>query len=68
MIFNVQHRDPFFLTQETIKIMRRERIEGKIVNICSMSTVASRHRGLLLSSKGALATLTENTAYAVMRR
>jgi NAD(P)-dependent dehydrogenase (short-subunit alcohol dehydrogenase family) len=68
MIFNVNVRGPFFLMQETIKIMRREKIEGNIVNICSMSSKAGQpFIAAYCSSKGALATLTENTAYAVMR-
>src|SRR5438270_11705451 len=32
-IFNVNVRAPFFLIQETVKIMRREKIAGAIVNI-----------------------------------
>lgn len=68
MIFNVNVRGPFFLMQETIKIMRREKIEGNIVNICSMSSKAGQpFIAAYCSSKGALATLTENTGYAVMR-
>ena len=67
-IFNVNVRGPFFLMQETIKIMRREKIEGNIVNIGSMSAKAGQpFIAAYCSSKGALATLTENTAYAVMR-
>jgi Dehydrogenases with different specificities (related to short-chain alcohol dehydrogenases) len=67
-IFNVNVRGPFFLMQETIKIMRREKIAGSIVNIGSMSAKAGQpFIAAYCSSKGALATLTENTAYAVMR-
>jgi NAD(P)-dependent dehydrogenase (short-subunit alcohol dehydrogenase family) len=67
-IFNVNVRGPFFLMQETIKIMRREKIEGNIVNICSMSSKAGQpFIAAYCSSKGALATFTENAAYAVMR-
>jgi NAD(P)-dependent dehydrogenase (short-subunit alcohol dehydrogenase family) len=67
-IFSVNVRGPFFLMQEAIKIMRREKIEGNIVNICSMSSKAGQpFIAAYCSSKGALATLTENTAYAVMR-
>jgi NAD(P)-dependent dehydrogenase (short-subunit alcohol dehydrogenase family) len=48
--------------------MRREKIEGNIVNIGSMSAKAGQpFIAAYCSSKGALATLTENTAYAVMR-
>src|SRR3954466_3211764 len=66
-IFNVNVRAPFFLMQETIKIMRRDKIEGNIVNICSMSAKAGQpFIAAYCSSKGALATLTENTAYAVL--
>src|SRR6202035_4001676 len=37
-MFNVNVRAPFFLMQETIKIMRRDKIEGNIVLGHSMST------------------------------
>src|SRR4029077_14172205 len=36
-IFDVNVRAPFFLIQETVRIMRREKIAGSIVNIQSMS-------------------------------
>src|SRR6266404_6058891 len=66
-IFNVNVRGPFFLMQETIKIMRREKIEGNIVNIGSMSSKAGQpFIAAYCASKGALATHTENKAYAVM--
>jgi NAD(P)-dependent dehydrogenase (short-subunit alcohol dehydrogenase family) len=66
MAINV--RAPFYLMQEAILIMRREGIEGSIVNIGSMSAMAGQ--GFLAAysmSKGALATLTRNTAYALLR-
>src|SRR3954451_9138755 len=67
-IFNVNVRAPFFLMQETIKIMRREKIEGNIVNICSMSSKAGQpFIAAYSASKGALETLTKNTAYALLR-
>ncbi len=57
-IFNVNVRGPFFLMQETIKIMRREKIEGNIVNIGSMSAKAGQpFIAAYCSSKGALATV-----------
>jgi NAD(P)-dependent dehydrogenase (short-subunit alcohol dehydrogenase family) len=67
-IFNVNVRAPFFLIQETVKIMRREKIQGSIVNIQSMSA----HGGqpfitAYCSSKGALATLTRNVAHSLIR-
>ncbi|GLR09611.1 short-chain dehydrogenase [Mixta theicola] len=67
-IFATNVRGPFFLMQETVKIMRRENITGSIVNICSMSSLAGQpFIAAYCSSKGALATLTRNTAYALLR-
>ena len=67
-IFAVNVRAPFFLMQDTLKIMRREGTEGTIVNIGSMSALAGQpFIAAYCSSKGALATLTRNTAYAVLR-
>lgn len=67
-IFATNVRGPFFLMQETIKVMRRENTEGAIVNICSMSALAGQpFIAAYCSSKGALATLTRNTAYALLR-
>jgi NAD(P)-dependent dehydrogenase (short-subunit alcohol dehydrogenase family) len=67
-IFNVNVRAPFFLIQETAKIMKREKIAGSIVNIQSMSG----HGGqpfitAYCVSKGALATLTTNVAHALIK-
>jgi NAD(P)-dependent dehydrogenase (short-subunit alcohol dehydrogenase family) len=67
-IFNVNVRAPFFLIQETVKIMKREKIAGSIVNIQSMSG----HGGqpfitAYCASKGALATLTRNVANSLLR-
>ena len=67
-IFATNVRAPFFLMQEAIKVMRREGIEGTIVNVCSMSAKAGQpFIAAYSASKGALATLTQNTAYAVLR-
>ena len=67
-IFAVNVRAPFFLMQEAIRIMRREKTEGTIVNICSMSAKAGQpFIAAYCASKGALATLTQNTAYALLR-
>jgi NAD(P)-dependent dehydrogenase (short-subunit alcohol dehydrogenase family) len=67
-IFNVNVRAPFFLIQESVKIMRREKITGSIVNIQSMSA----HGGqpfitAYCASKGALATLTRNVAHSLLK-
>ncbi|MDQ0393942.1 SDR family oxidoreductase [Labrys monachus] len=67
-MFAVNVRAPFFLMQDAIKLMRRESVEGTIVNICSMSAKAGQpFIAAYCGSKGALATLTQNTAYAVLR-
>jgi len=67
-MFAVNVRAPFFLMQDAIKVMKRDHTEGTIVNILSMSG----HGGqpfitAYCGSKGALATLTKNIAFSVMR-
>ena len=67
-IFATNVRAPFFLMQETVRVMRRERTEGTIVNISSMSAMAGQpFIAAYCASKGALATLTQNTGYALLR-
>lgn len=67
-MFAVNVRAPFFLMQEAIQVMRREGIQGSIVNIGSMSAMAGQpFIAAYCASKGALATLTRNTAYALLR-
>jgi NAD(P)-dependent dehydrogenase (short-subunit alcohol dehydrogenase family) len=67
-LFAVNVRAPFFLMQEVVKVMRRQSIEGCIVNIGSMSAMAGQpFLAAYCASKGALATLTKNTAYALLR-
>ena len=67
-MFAVNVRAPFFLMQETIKLMKRESTEGTIVNIGSMSAKAGQpFIAAYCASKGALETLTKNTAYSVLR-
>ena len=66
-MFAVNVRAPFFLMQEAAKIMRRERIEGAMVNILSMSAHGGQpFISAYCGSKGALATLTKNTAYSLL--
>lgn len=67
-MFAVNVKAPFFLMQEAVKVMRREKIEGTIVNIGSMSAKAGQpFIAAYCASKGALETLTKNTAYALLR-
>jgi NAD(P)-dependent dehydrogenase (short-subunit alcohol dehydrogenase family) len=63
----VNLRAPFFLMQDAVAIMRRERIEGTIVNILSMSAHGGQPFLTPYSvSKGALATVTKNAAFSLM--
>jgi NAD(P)-dependent dehydrogenase (short-subunit alcohol dehydrogenase family) len=63
----VNLRAPFFLMQDAVAIMRREQIEGTIVNILSMSAHGGQPFLTPYSvSKGALATLTKNAAFSLM--
>jgi NAD(P)-dependent dehydrogenase (short-subunit alcohol dehydrogenase family) len=65
-MFATNVRGPFFLMQEAIRRMIRDSIEGAIVNIGSMSEFAGQpFISAYCASKGALATLTRNTAFAV---
>lgn len=67
-MFAVNTRAPFFLLQDAAKVMVREGIEGRVVNIGSMSSLAGQpFLAPYSASKGALATLTRNAAYALMR-
>jgi NAD(P)-dependent dehydrogenase (short-subunit alcohol dehydrogenase family) len=67
-IMAINVRGPFFLMQEAIRIMKREKIQGSIVNILSMSAHGGQPFLTPYSmSKGALLTLTKNVAFAVMQ-
>lgn len=67
-MFAVNVRGPYFLMQETIRRMIREGIEGAICNIGSTSAHAGQpFINAYCASKGALATLTRNTAFSVMK-
>ena len=65
-LFDVNVRGPFILTQECVSIMRREKIQGGIVNILSVATYCG-HPDLVAYSttKGALSTFTTNCANAL---
>jgi NAD(P)-dependent dehydrogenase (short-subunit alcohol dehydrogenase family) len=68
MLFAVNVRGPYFLMQEAIRRMIRDGIEGAICNIGSTSEHAGQpFINAYCASKGALATLTRNTAFSVMK-
>jgi NAD(P)-dependent dehydrogenase (short-subunit alcohol dehydrogenase family) len=67
-MFAVNVRAPFFLMQDAVKRMIRDSITGSIVNIGSTSERAGQpFIAPYCASKGALATLTRNSGYALMR-
>lgn len=64
----VNLRAPFFLIQDSLHVMKREKIKGTIVNIISISGHGGQDFiSAYCVSKGALITLTKNTAFSVMR-
>ena len=64
----VNVRAPFLLLQGAAEIMRRERVPGSVVNIGSVSGHGGQPFILAYCvSKGALATLTKNAAFSLMR-
>ncbi len=66
-IMAVNVRAPFFLIQQAVTMMIRDKIQGSIINIQSMSAYGGQPFLAAYSlSKGALATLTKNTAYGLM--
>lgn len=66
-MFAVNVRAPFFLMQDAAKAMDEQGIEGRVVNIGSTSARAGQpFLSPYSASKGALATLTRNSGYALM--
>jgi NAD(P)-dependent dehydrogenase (short-subunit alcohol dehydrogenase family) len=64
----VNLRAPFFLMQDAAKVMIREGRGGAVINIGSASERAGQpFLSPYSASKGALATLTRNTGFALMR-
>lgn len=67
-MFAINTRAPFFLMQDTIRLMIETRTQGTIVNISSMSSLAGQpFIAAYCASKGALDTLTRNTAFALLK-
>lgn len=68
LLFAVNVRAPFILTQEVVRVMKREKIPGSIVNIITVSSYGGQpYLTAYSSSKGALATFTKNTAHALRK-
>ena len=66
-MFATNVRGPYFLMQAAIRSMIQNGIEGAICNIGSISALAGQpFISAYCSSKGALTTLTANTAFSVM--
>lgn len=67
-VMAVNVRAPFFLLQEAAKIMIRDGVAGSVINIGSVSAYGGMPFLSPYSiSKGALAVMTKNAAYALMR-
>src|SRR3990172_3378538 len=67
-LFAVNVRAPFILIQETVRRLKQAKRPGSIVNIITMSSHGGQPFLTAYSaSKGALATLTKNCAYALRR-
>jgi len=67
-VMDVNVRAPFFLIQGAALIMKREKIQGSIVNIQSMSAHGGQpFISVYCASKGALATLTRNVAHSLLK-
>ena len=67
-IFDVNVRAPFFLIQEAVRLMRKTKTAGAIVNIQSMSAHGGQpHITAYCASKGALAALTKNVAHSLVK-
>ncbi len=66
LLFAINARAPFIMTQEVVKIMKRHKSGGSIVNIISDTSHGGPPYIMAYSaSKGALATLTKNNAHAL---
>lgn len=67
-MFAINVRAPFFLMQNVTRLMIRNSIVGSIVNIGSVSERAGQpFLSSYAASKGALASLTRNSGFALMR-
>ncbi|MHA3980850.1 SDR family oxidoreductase [Halovulum sp. GXIMD14794] len=66
-IMAVNLRAPFYLMQGAVALMRKAGVQGTMVNIVSMSSLAGQpYVSAYCASKGGLATLTRNTGFALL--
>jgi NAD(P)-dependent dehydrogenase (short-subunit alcohol dehydrogenase family) len=67
-LFDANVKAPFFLMQDALHLMKKSKTSGTIVNILSMSGHGGQDFLTAYSTtKGALATMTRNVAYSVMK-
>ncbi len=67
-MFDTNVKSPFFLMQDALHLMKTSKTSGTIVNILSMSGYGGQDFiTAYCGSKGALAVLTKNVAYSVMK-
>ncbi len=67
-LFAVNVRAPMILTQESVRIMRREKIAGAVVNMLSVTAYCGLENLVAYSTtKGALSTFTKNIANGLRR-
>ncbi|MEY3080992.1 MAG: hypothetical protein RJA94_977 [Pseudomonadota bacterium] len=67
-LFDANVKAPFFLMQDALQLMKKSKTSGTIVNILSMSGHGGQDFLTAYSTtKGALATMTKNVAYSVMK-
>lgn len=67
-LFDANVKAPFFLMQDALHLMKKAKVSGSIVNILSMSGHGGQDFLTAYSTtKGALAVMTKNVAYSVMR-
>ncbi len=67
-MFAINVRAPYFLTQDAVKLMIRDDIQGSIVNVLSMSGLGGQSfLSAYSASKGAMEVFTKNTAHSLLR-
>lgn len=64
-MFAINLRAPFFLMQDAVRLMQRDKLEGTIVNMLSVNAhVGGQNLAAYSASKAGLTNLTKNTANA----